>query len=243
MQIIATTIALLTLAVDPGPVGKTKIAVLPIEQTGVEERVISSLTAVISVELEKTGVFEVTATSDIEAMLEVERQRDALGCTEVNCLVGLGMTLGVDRILRTHVGKMGETYILDLSIINARTSRSEGRTYETVRGGPEKLLEIVPRAVAKLPRPSLDLDRALSGEQPRQLVVAERPSQWDNRPAWLVAGLGVAAMVAGGVLRSTSREPAAGNVVLGLGVSTALFGLFLLGSDGEPGTPPHVGAN
>ncbi len=229
MQLITPILAALLAA---PAAERVKVALLPIEQTGVEAHIIPSLTAVLGVELEKTGAFEVLAQSDLSAMLEIERQRDALGCVE-SCLVDLGASLGVDRFVRTHVGRLGETYILELSILNARTARSEGRAYEAVRGGPEKLLELAAVAVRKLPRPSPTLDRALSpGAQ------LEAPaSAWGARPAWLTAGAGVAAIIVGGVLRARGGHEVAGNAVLGLGASSVLVGLLWAGSSAE-GPPP-----
>jgi hypothetical protein len=204
---------------------KPRLAVLPVTSSGADvAALVPSLTAVITVELARAGTFDVTSATDLEAMFDLERQRDALGCRDEACFVNVGASAGIDRLLRTHLGKLGDSYVLEVAIINARTGRSEGRAYEAVKGGTDKLLAVARRLVADLPCPRPQLDAALS-TRPATVV-----SAWGNAPAWTTTGLGVLAMIGGGILRSRGDAPTAGNLVLGTGAAGVLAGLFWLGT-------------
>ena len=206
-----------------------KLAVLPIEHTGLRADLVPTLTAVLSVELERTGAFDVVSTAELESILNFERQRDVFECADTNCLAEIGGALGVDRILRTHIGRVGSAYVLDIVVINLREGRSEARAYQGAVAHPEALIGLVRRSVAQLVKPHETVPTAATIP-----VVNDARSSAANPAAWLTAGVGAAIMVTGGVLRQTegpSGRRLAGDLTLGIGAAVTVAGLVMLGID------------
>ena len=126
------------------------IAVLDIQGTGVSADLLPTLTEVLTVEIAELGLYRVIAGRDIQSMLGFERQKEVLGCTEAACLAEIGGALGVDRIVASHIGMVGSTYVLNIKLINIRAADTEGRVYETVRGEVDDIIDVMRRSVGKL---------------------------------------------------------------------------------------------
>jgi hypothetical protein len=215
-----------------------KLAVLPIEHTGLRADLVPTLTAVLSVELERTGAFEVMSIADLESILDFERQRDIFECADAMCLAEVGGALGVDRVLRTHIGRVGSAYVLDMTVINIREGRSEARAYQGAVARPEALIGLIRSSVAQLVKPADPVPVELG-------PVVEARSSVANPVAWLTAGVGAAAMVTGGVLRQSSdSRRLAGDLTLGIGAAVTLAGLVMLGiereADHAAGASAHI---
>ena len=126
------------------------IAVLDIQGTGVPAELLPTLTEVLTVEIAEIGLYKVIAGRDIQSMLGFERQKDVLGCTDAACLAEIGGALGVDRIVASHIGMVGSTYVVNIKLINIRMANTEGRAYETVRGESDALIATVKKSARKL---------------------------------------------------------------------------------------------
>ena len=126
------------------------VAVLDIQGTGISPELLPTLTEILTVEIAEIGLYKVIAGRDIQSMLGFERQKDVLGCTDAACLAEIGGALGVDRIVASHVGMVGSTYVVNIKLINIRQADTEGRVYETVRGESDALIQIVKTAAQRL---------------------------------------------------------------------------------------------
>ncbi|MBI5510887.1 MAG: hypothetical protein HY903_19170 [Deltaproteobacteria bacterium] len=129
---------------------KSAVAVLDIQGTGIDAALLPTLTEVLTVEIDSLGMYKVVAGRDVQAMLGFEKQKDMLGCTDAACLAEIGGALGVDRIVVSQIGKVGNTYVVNIKIINIRMADTEGRVYETVKGEVDALIETIKKSVVKL---------------------------------------------------------------------------------------------
>ncbi len=130
--------------------GKGAVAVLDIQGTGISKELLPTLTEILTVEIDQLGLYKVIAGRDVQAMLGFERQKDVLGCTDAACLAEIGGALGVERIVASHIGMVGSTYVVNIKLINIRMADTEGRVYETVRGEVDTLIETIRKSVRKL---------------------------------------------------------------------------------------------
>lgn len=128
----------------------SSVAVLDIQGTGIEASFLPTLTEVLTVEIDNLGKYKVIAGRDVQAMIGFEKQKDVLGCTDASCLAEIGGALGVDRIVASHIGKVGSTYVVNIKLINIRKADTEGRVYETVQGEVDALLATIRKSVGKL---------------------------------------------------------------------------------------------
>ncbi len=152
-----------------------------------------------------TGVFasnlrsrslRVLASEEIASVLGFERQRQLLGCSDVNCTVELAGALGVDAITITRLGRVGSQQLIISKVISSKSGEVLAEATESVTR-PEQLsgalahlawqLAVALRSrwpeVTPGPEPSLDGGRRL------------------NLAGAVIAGAGVAAAVVGVALR------------------------------------------
>lgn len=129
---------------------KAGVAVLDIQGTGIEVELLPTLTEVLTVEIDNLGMYKVIGGRDIQAMLGFEKQKDMVGCTDAACLAEIGGALGVDRIVASHIGMVGSTYVVNIKLINIRLADTESRVYETVRGEVDALIATIRKSVGKL---------------------------------------------------------------------------------------------
>ena len=106
---------LVVLALRPGP--------------GVSVDLAEVLGEVLLVNLGQSGVFhQITSSADLQSMLDLEQQKDVLGCEDDSCLAQLGGTLGVPYMLRCRIGQVGQRYVVTLHLIGVDDARVVARS-------------------------------------------------------------------------------------------------------------------
>jgi MYXO-CTERM domain-containing protein len=95
------------------------------------------------------GIYEVTGSSDLAAMLGMERQKELLGC-DVTCAVDIAGALDADRLLTSSLSKVGETWLLTMSLYDARKNQPLFRASRRFTGSLEKALDQIDPMLAEL---------------------------------------------------------------------------------------------
>lgn len=72
----------------------------------------------------------VLTTADVTAALGRERQAALLGCTETGCAVELGQAMGARYIVTGRLDKLGDRFVLVVSLFDSLTSRAVGRAHQ-----------------------------------------------------------------------------------------------------------------
>lgn len=137
--------------------GKTKVAVLDLKGSdSVPKELRESIGGVIPESLDGLGPFKAISKQDIEQMLALEAMKETVGCSDVACLAEIGGALGADYMVTGSLIRVDQTYMLQLQLLNIRTSRPEQRVTREYRGGPEGLFEEARSAVKLLVRELLN---------------------------------------------------------------------------------------
>lgn len=157
-------------------------------------------------QLHAQGV-EVLTSTEIAALLGLERQKQLLGCTDdqSSCLTEMANALGTDGLLRGSLGKFGKGYQLDLKVLssNGQTLASLSQRVES----DEALLTALDDAARGI---AAQLFQALHRE-PLQPLAASPAGPVSTRWLWWTTGsLGVAALIAGTVLMILAQDPSVG---------------------------------
>ncbi len=161
------------------------------------------VTVAVMTELSRTGRFDVIGSSDIQALLGLERQKQLLGCTndESSCLAELSGALGAEYLVTGSLGKVGKQTRLDLTLLQTKGSRVLARDGGPVTDDtlPDETSRIVRALLAALP--------GAPSAAPVETVVA-RPSGEGSRPLApkILLGAGAVALAAGGVLLGTAAS-------------------------------------
>ena len=137
------------------------IAVLDLEATGISESEARSLsnnmriqiTRVInSDEFKKTSavMYTVVERSQMDKIFEQFEIQDT-GCTDLSCAVEFGKMLSVERIIIGSVGLVGETYTINISIVDVETAKILNVADYRLRGAIDRLLdEGIPNVINEL---------------------------------------------------------------------------------------------
>ena len=91
------------------------MAVLPLQARRVEPEIVAIIDDLLATELSTHHDAQVISSSDIEAMLNVEQQKDAFGCDDVTCAAEIGGALGAQYLITGSVSRLGEKLIVQLS--------------------------------------------------------------------------------------------------------------------------------
>ena len=108
------------------------------------------VTRILLSELDDVEGLRTVSPDDIQLMLSVEKQKDALGCDDVKCIAETGGALGVDLVISGEIGIMGSQYNLSLTAIDSKRSMAVGRVSVLVAANEDALADSIPSAVASL---------------------------------------------------------------------------------------------
>lgn len=166
---------------------KQKILVLKVRaEQGIPQGTANLLGEILVEVIHRSGKYDAISTADMAAMLDVELQKQQVGCeNDTNCLAEIGSAMGADLILDASAGTVGVTRVLAIKLIDSRKAEVKGRETETV-AGDEELIGAAHRLVARL----------LGLPEPAAAPQAEK----GLKPGWFVVGGGVALAAAGAVV-------------------------------------------
>ena len=150
---------------------KLAFAVMDLRPTGLSEETAQNLTQVLTVEVKGVDGASVVSRQDINSMLQLNATKMELGCGDDSCMAQIGGALGVDRLIAGDAGRLGQTFIINLRLIDVRKGEIENRITETFNGDEEQLL----RAVRHAGRELLGLNAIGSGRI--AITVSQNESQ------------------------------------------------------------------
>lgn len=124
----------------------TKVVVLPLVPLGgVNAETAQLLGDALAGELRRRSGVAVLTTSDIAALLGVEKTRQMLGCGEAGCMAEIGGALGADRVIHGSLGRVGGSLVVNLSALEARKASAAASVSERLRGAAdEAFLDALP---------------------------------------------------------------------------------------------------
>lgn len=219
--------------------------------------------------LASAGGIRVTTKTEVASLLGLERQKEMLGCADVNtsCLAELSGALGVEGVVVGSLGKLGSEYVSTLKIVSAKDGHILADASTRARDESE-LLDWMAKTATVMAKSVLS-SRASGSSSADVHVDASAPSLRSR--AWIPAALGGALAIAGGIFYGLAAQRAStletgrgtyatvaqldqavkegatfqtvGLALLGTGVAAAAvgLGLFLLGGEGGESAALMVG--
>jgi len=207
---------------EKGKAKLTKLAFLGITGTsGVAPEVAASLSEYLQSETIALNAYSVIGMGEIRQMLGLERQKQMLGCTEdSSCLAEMVGALDADRAIFGDVSRLGDTMVLNISLLDLKHGKLLSRVGKRVPGSTvEPLLDVARPVLYELVRP----DPALEG-RPLTVEKSFGGLRVGVRADADVAGPAVAPGVSADV--STRRFGAAVTFLLGNGLGVRAEGRF-----------------
>lgn len=110
----------------------------------------NQVTKMILARLDDVKGLRTVSPEDVQLMLSVEKQKDAMGCDDVRCMAEIGGALGTDIVIYGQIGVVGTQYSLSLTAIDSKRTLAVGRVSALVDASEDTLIKSVPGAVASL---------------------------------------------------------------------------------------------
>ena len=129
-----------------------KIAMSPIQVgEGLNDKIAATVAEQIVAEIRRTTEAQVVAPDDIKATLSLEEQKQMVGCSNESCMAEVGGALGVDHMITGSIGKVGESWIVVLKLMNVKKVVNEGQSDRRLRKGSiDDVLDAIPSMVKDL---------------------------------------------------------------------------------------------
>jgi hypothetical protein len=163
-------VALALLAADPQPAGAvvTPPAAAKKEQrsiyvadlstsSGVDPGTLVTITSSLASSVQKHAgqALKVLTSQDVKQIVDVEAQKQILGCDQssASCIAELVNAVGVDLVLYGDVGKLGESYVINLTLFDTKKQERIGGQQVSLPKMDETLLAQIDIAVTALIAP------------------------------------------------------------------------------------------
>lgn len=141
---------LVVLAATPlAAFAETKIAVVPVGAAESDQQMSVLITDIITTEAGKRTDLKVIGSNELKNLVSFEQQKALAGCSADSCLAEVGAALGVDAILSGSLGKLGDTYVLNLTLMDTHKAQPLSRSSEKA-SKPDQFLDLIPFMVGTL---------------------------------------------------------------------------------------------
>lgn len=104
---------------------KTAVAVMDLRGSGLSETDAKFLTERLMIELQRTDVFDVLERGKMDEILKEQGFQQTGACDQTSCLVEAGRMLPVQKMIGGSVGKFGETFSIQIRLIDLKTAKVE----------------------------------------------------------------------------------------------------------------------
>jgi len=130
---------------------KLKIAVMPLASRGIEQSTADSLTSILSAQLNQIKGISVISQDDIKAMLSKAALDSEVACTDsMECVIEIGASLGLSKLVTGAVGKVKNTFVISIQLIDVRKADVVNRVLESYDGDESELQNAIKLAAFQL---------------------------------------------------------------------------------------------
>lgn len=117
---------------------------------GVPPRVAESLSPVLVAELSRREGMSIISQADVRALLELESDKQLLGCSDASCMTDIAGSLGAELLCTSTVGRVGAEYVVTLTLIQVQGAKVARRSTARAKGGEEAASEALLQAIHEL---------------------------------------------------------------------------------------------
>ncbi len=172
-----------------------------VSKGGIDQARMDALSDMLANQIREMGPFRVIGMADIRSALQLEQQKQLLGCSDDSCLAEVGGALGVRYLVAGNVSRFGQTWLLNLKLLDVEKVEVTKGISRSISGVIDVFIQALPDAAHDLMAAVPGVELSSDGQVER--VDGERPRTEDG---WFVApggrggdfqlGVGLGAMVA-----------------------------------------------
>nr|MBP7433616.1 hypothetical protein [bacterium] len=128
-----------------------RLAVMPLAARGMEQTTADSLTSILSAQLNQIKGISVISQDDIKAMLSKAALDSSVSCTDsLECVVEIGASLGLSKLVTGAVGKVKDTFVISVQLIDVRNADVVNRVLESYTGDEGELQNAIKLAAYQI---------------------------------------------------------------------------------------------
>ncbi|MCC7071021.1 MAG: hypothetical protein IT383_06855 [Deltaproteobacteria bacterium] len=148
--LLSFAVALAT-SLAPSAAHARKLGALPLAAgANVDAKTAIALSEALAGELARVPGCEVITQAQMKALLDLEAQKQLVGCADDTCMAQLGAALGVDELVGGTVAKVGTSWLIGLRRVDAKTAGSRLADRRFKGGGLDDVLDALPSMVAEV---------------------------------------------------------------------------------------------
>ena len=138
-----------------GGVLSEKIAIVRLEALGMAAEPVARLEALFRMEIERLAGHPLPTRRQIDKVISSSRRLRRCGSKD-SCLAAIGKRLGVDLVVTGHVAALGDSYTINIKVVEVATGKQRGEpiSSEPLRGEPDQLIEQVRMAAYTMLAPA-----------------------------------------------------------------------------------------
>lgn len=140
-------------ATPPAPTARS-LAIYPLQPLGTEQQVVDGLEAMLYAEVAKLPAIRLLTRAETTLTIQ-QTAGAATPCSDDACLAKFGVACNVDKLVFGTVASLGQTYVLDLKLIDVRSGMLERRQSTSLSGEQAVLIEGIRAAATQLIAPDL----------------------------------------------------------------------------------------
>jgi len=127
------------------------LAVMPLAARGMDQSAADSLTSILSAQLNQIAGISVISQDDIKAMLSQASMASEMGCLDsLECVVEIGASLGLSKLVTGAVGKVTDSFVVSIQLIDVRKAEVDNRVLESFAGDERELQNAIKLAAYQL---------------------------------------------------------------------------------------------
>jgi hypothetical protein len=130
---------------DARPKQRLRVLVLEPSASESDAETARAIASLLAVELSKIDRFDVLSNADVKRIIELEGEKQAMGCSTTSCLAELAGAMGANIVVFGELTRLGEVRSLTLNLFNSEKASSLGRVSETFTS-----VEELPRRLPKM---------------------------------------------------------------------------------------------
>ena len=200
------------------PQARLRVLVLDLAaESGVSDGLVHTVSGIVSAELATYPELDVTSDADVKRMMELEGEKQAVGCGDSSCLAELAGAIGARLVVFGSIGKLGDDIVMHLNLFDSVKAASGGRQFVQVQDPTTLPTELHPKIRALLERTYAENGLALPPLRapPPPPVVASTTEPAPVPPSggispWVIIGGSAAAVVVGAAVLSIGSLPRIG---------------------------------
>ena len=154
--------------------GPPSVAVLDFEANGIPDYEAETLTERLRSEIANTNAFRITDRKLLDKIIN-EQALQQSGCTTDECSAEIGQLLGAQYMISGAIGKLGETFTVDVKLVSVSTGAAERTKTASYKGpiaGMITEMEILAWEISGLKPPQSLLMKRSGGQKSDKITVA-----------------------------------------------------------------------